>query len=99
MADLATSAASAAQPVSPRGRLLTAVMVGVASGAILVPLNSTMLAVALPGIMGEFGLGASTVTSLVSLYLGSVAIALPVAGTLGDRLGARRVFLVGVAGF
>ena len=74
-------------------------MLGVASGAILVPLNSTMLAVALPGVMDEFGLGASTVTSLVSLYLGSVAIALPVAGTLGDRFGARRVFLLGVLGF
>jgi EmrB/QacA subfamily drug resistance transporter len=88
-----------APPAPQRGRLLSAVMLGVASGAILVPLNSTMLAVALPGVMDEFGLGASTVTSLVSLYLGSVAIALPVAGTLGDRFGARRVFLVGVLGF
>jgi EmrB/QacA subfamily drug resistance transporter len=85
--------------LSARGRLLSAVMIGVASGAILVPLNSTMLAVALPGVMDEFGLGASTVTSLVSLYLGSVAIALPVAGSLGDRYGARRIFLVGVLGF
>jgi EmrB/QacA subfamily drug resistance transporter len=74
-------------------------MLGVASGAILVPLNSTMLAVALPGVMDDFGLGASTVASLVSLYLGTVAIALPVAGTLGDRYGARRVFLLGVSGF
>jgi EmrB/QacA subfamily drug resistance transporter len=82
-----------------RGRLITPVMLGVASGSILVPLNSTMLAVALPGVMDEFGLGASTVTSLVSLYLGSVAIALPIAGTLGDRFGARRVFLLGVIGF
>ncbi|HEY2916485.1 MAG TPA: MFS transporter [Candidatus Limnocylindrales bacterium] len=82
-----------------RARLVSAVMLGVASGSILVPLNSTMLAVALPGVMDEFGLGASTVASLVSLYLGSVAIALPVAGTLGDRFGARRVFLLGVLGF
>ena len=82
-----------------RGRLLSAVMLGLASGAILVPLNSTMLAVALPGIMDEFRLPASTVTALVSVYLGSVAIALPVAGTLSDRYGARRVFLVGVLGF
>lgn len=88
-----------ASPANPRPRLISAVMLGVASGSILVPLNSTMLAVALPGVMGDFGLGASTVTSLVSLYLGSVAIALPVAGTLGDRFGARRIFLLGVAGF
>ena len=44
-------------------------MLGIASGAILVPLNSTMLAVALPGIIGEFRLGANEVSSLVSLYL------------------------------
>ncbi|MBI3750503.1 MAG: MFS transporter [Chloroflexi bacterium] len=82
-----------------RGRLLSAVMLGVASGAILVPLNSTMLAVALPGVMDEFGLAASTVTALVSLYLGCVAIALPIAGSLSDRYGARRIFLAGVLGF
>ena len=81
------------------GRLLSAVMLGVASGAILVPLNSTMLAVALPGVMSEFGLGANTVSSLVTLYLGAVAVALPVGGSLGDRFGHRRTFLVGVAGF
>ncbi|MEZ0240332.1 MAG: MFS transporter [Chloroflexota bacterium] len=81
------------------GRLLSAVMLGVASGSILVPLNSTMLAVALPGVMSEFGLGANTVSSLVTLYLGAVAVALPVGGSLGDRFGHRRTFLAGVAGF
>src|SRR5688500_17516933 len=74
-------------------------MLGVASGAILVPLNSTMLAVALPGIMDEFGLGANAVSSLVSLYLGAVAVTLPIAGSLTDRFGARRVFIVGVVAF
>ena len=49
---------------TPDRRLLSAAMLGVASGAILVPLNSTMLAVALPGVMGEFGLDASAGTLL-----------------------------------
>ena len=83
----------------PRPRLLTGAMLGLASGAILVPLNSTMLAVALPSVMNEFGVGAATVAALVTLYLGAVAIALPASGSLGDRFGHRRVFLVGVAGF
>ena len=74
-------------------------MLGLASGAILVPLNSTMLAVALPSVMAEFEVGAATVASLVTLYLGAVAIALPASGSLGDRFGHRRVFLVGVAAF
>ena len=74
-------------------------MLGVASGAILVPLNSTMLAVALPGIMDEFGLGANEVSSVVTLYLGAVAVALPVSGSLGDRFGHRLTFIAGVLAF
>jgi EmrB/QacA subfamily drug resistance transporter len=74
-------------------------MLGVASGAILVPLNSTMLAVALPELMGEFALGANAVSSLVTLYLGAVAVALPVGGSIGDRYGHRPTFLAGVLGF
>jgi EmrB/QacA subfamily drug resistance transporter len=74
-------------------------MLGVASGTILVPLNSTMLAVALPDVMGTFGLGANEVSSLVTLYLGAVAVALPIGGSIGDRFGHRRSFLIGVVGF
>ena len=84
---------------SARGRLLSPILFGVASGAILVPLNSTMLAVALPGVMSEFGLGAAAVATLVSLYLGAVAIALPISGSLEDRYGPRPTFLAGVIGF
>jgi EmrB/QacA subfamily drug resistance transporter len=74
-------------------------MLGVANGAILVPLNTTMLAVALPGIMDEFRLGANEVSSLVTLYLGAVAVTLPVGGALGDRFGHRITFLLGVLAF
>jgi EmrB/QacA subfamily drug resistance transporter len=82
-----------------RPGLLTAAMLGVASGTILVPLNSTMLAVALPDVMATFGLGANEVSSLVTLYLGAVAVALPLGGSIGDRFGHRRTFLVGVLAF
>ena len=84
---------------APDGRVLSAVMLGVASGAILVPLNSTMLAVALPGVMDSFTLGANQVSSLVTLYLGAVAVAVSVGGSIGDRWGHRPTFLAGVIGF
>ena len=80
-------------------RLLGPAMLGVASGSVLVPLNSTMLAVALPSIMDEFAIDAVTVSSLVTLYLGAVTIALLASGSLGDRYGQRRVFLIGVIAF
>ena len=80
-------------------RLLTAPMVGIALGSILSPLNSTMLAVALPSVMDEFSVDPATVASLVTLYLASVAVALPASGSIGDRFGHRGSFLVGVTGF
>jgi EmrB/QacA subfamily drug resistance transporter len=74
-------------------------MLGVASGAILVPLNSTMLAVALPSVATAFDITPNDVASLVTLYLGSVAVTLPASGSIGDRFGHRRSFLAGVLGF
>ncbi len=82
-----------------RARLIGPAMLGVASGSVLVPLNTTMLAVALPSIMDDFGVDAITVSSLVTLYLGTVTIALLASGSLGDRYGQRPVFLVGVVAF
>ncbi|MDQ6794687.1 MAG: MFS transporter [Chloroflexota bacterium] len=86
-------------PAETSGSLLSGAMLGIACGAILVPLNSTMLAVALPSVMGEFSVGPAEVASLVTLYLGAVAVALPASGSLGDRFGHRRTFLIGVVGF
>ena len=65
----------AGPPPARRGPALPTLL-GLACGAILVPLNSTMLAVALPSIRHEFGVGPSTVATLVTLYLGAVVVAL-----------------------
>lgn len=65
----------------------------------LVPLNSTMLAVALPSLMADFAVDAPAVSSLVTVYLATMVLALPIAGALGDRFGHRRIFLTGVSGF
>ncbi|MCC7369688.1 MAG: MFS transporter [Chloroflexi bacterium] len=71
----------------------------VALGAVLAPLNSTMIAVALPAITTELGAGAAATSWLVTAYLISMASLQPVAGRLGDRLGRRRLILGGLAGF
>lgn len=81
------------------GRLLSPIMLGIASGAILVPLNSTMLAVGLPSVMAAFAVPPDAAATLVTVYLGAVAIAVPISGSVGDRFGHRRAFLVGVAAF
>jgi DHA2 family methylenomycin A resistance protein-like MFS transporter len=82
-----------------QNRFLSPAILGIAAGMMLVPLNSTMLAVALPSVMDDFGTNASAVATLVTVYLGTMVVALPFAGALGDRFGHRRTFLTGVAGF
>ncbi len=71
-----------------------AVLVTVALSALLAPLNSTMIAVALPQIVDDFDTTVGTAGWLVTSYLLALAVVQPVAGKLGDRHG-RRGFVIG----
>jgi len=75
--------------------LLTAI----ALGAMLAPLNSTMIAVALPEIQHSFGVSVTATSWLVTLYLAAMAAGQPIGGRLGDQLGRRPVYLFGLAWF
>jgi EmrB/QacA subfamily drug resistance transporter len=70
-----------------------------ALGGVLAPLNSTMLAVALPEIRSDFSVGHSAIGWLVSAYLIAMAVAQPVGGRLGDQLGRATVFRTGLVAF
>ena len=65
----------------------------------LVPLNSTMVAVALPAIARDLGVRPGAGLLLVSAYLVVTAALQPVAGSLGDRWGRRGLVLGGVIVF
>jgi EmrB/QacA subfamily drug resistance transporter len=71
----------------------------VSLGGILAPLNSTMLAVALPELRRDFGVGHAEIAWLVSAYLIAMAVAQPLGGRLGDQLGRVRVFRAGLVLF
>jgi EmrB/QacA subfamily drug resistance transporter len=71
----------------------------VALSAMLAPLNSTMIAVALPHLTIDFRSDAFASAWLVTTYMIIMAALQPVAGKLGDRLGRRSLMLFGVAGF
>ena len=79
---------------SERAILLTVVL-----GTMLVPLNSTMLAVALPRVIRDFHASISSAGWLVTGYLIAMASLQPVAGRLGDRIGRRPLVLGGLALF
>ncbi|HEU4759051.1 MAG TPA: MFS transporter, partial [Dehalococcoidia bacterium] len=71
----------------------------VALSGVLAPLNSTMLAVALPAIRSDFHVGHAEIGWLVSSYLIAMAVAQPLGGRLGDQLGRARVFRAGLVVF
>ena len=71
----------------------------VALGTMLAPLNSTMIAVALPGVMDDFGVGVASAGWLITGYLAAMASLQPVAGKLGDRRGRRRLVIGGLLAF
>jgi EmrB/QacA subfamily drug resistance transporter len=75
------------------------IIVTVALAIMLAPLNSTMIAVALPHVMQEFETDVAGAGWLVTAYLITMASLQPVAGKLGDRIGRRPLILGGVACF
>ncbi|NLE82011.1 MAG: MFS transporter [Rhodococcus sp.] len=66
-----------------------------ATGSILQPLNSSMIAVAIVGIAADFG-SPSGVSWVISAMYITTAVCAPMAGRLGILFGARRVFVAGL---
>jgi EmrB/QacA subfamily drug resistance transporter len=71
-----------------------AILFTVGFGGMLVPLNSTMIAVAIPNIGEQLHASVSQTGWLVTAYLITMAALPPITGKLGDRYG-RRPFLLG----
>jgi MFS transporter, DHA2 family, methylenomycin A resistance protein len=75
-------------------------VLGLAGAAALVPLSSTMIAVALPDLAADLDVGVGTAAVwLVGGYLVMAAVVQPVGGRLGDRVAHRRAFRGGLVGF
>jgi EmrB/QacA subfamily drug resistance transporter len=62
-------------------------------------LDGTVVNIALPRIGEEFGASVSGLQWILDGYLLSLAALILIAGSLGDRYGRRRVYLLGVAWF
>jgi MFS family permease len=75
--------------ISPEHQLVAAI----ALVTMLAPLNSTMIAIALPRIADDFQVSVSAAGVLVPGYLFIMAVVQPFAGGLGDRLDRRRLIL------
>jgi MFS family permease len=81
------------------GVVPVATIAGIALASALVPLNSTMIAVALPRIARDFDISKGTTSVLVTVYLVAMLFGQPLAGRVCDLVGARRLAIVAAAGF
>jgi MFS family permease len=72
------------------------VVIAIATGTILNPLDATMLAVALPAIRAHFEASMAAASWLVSGFFLASAASQALMGRLADRLGPRAVFRAGM---
>jgi len=68
-------------------------------GMLMIVLDATIVNVALPSIQDDLGFSQSNLAWVVNAYLVPFGGLLLLAGRLGDLLGQRRIFLVGLAVF
>ncbi|MBH8599130.1 MFS transporter [Thermoactinomyces sp. CICC 10523] len=66
-------------------------------GTIMVPINSTMIAVGLSAISAFFHESLTSISWVVTIYLIVMAVTQPIAGKLGDLYGNRRIYMWGLA--
>ena len=65
----------------------------------LAPLNTTLVALALPDISGDFDASLDAVTWTITAYVIAMAVVQPIGGKVGDLYGRRRLYLFSMLGF
>src|SRR5215813_9390838 len=80
-----------------RRRILIPLVIGCAF--FMEGLDSTMIAVAIPDMARSLGANPLRLNLVITTYLLSLAVFIPLSGWIADRLGARIVFCVAIAIF
>jgi DHA2 family lincomycin resistance protein-like MFS transporter len=92
-----TTAEVAAKPALPaHARTVIGILL---VAAFVVILNETIMAVALPRLMRDLHISASTVQWLTSAFLLTMAVVIPATGFLLERIATRQVFLLAMSLF
>jgi len=68
-------------------------------GFFMILVDSTIVSVATPALMRAFNAGINTVVWVTSAYLLAFAVPMLITGRLGDRIGPRRVYMIGLVIF
>jgi EmrB/QacA subfamily drug resistance transporter len=75
------------------------ILVGASTGLFILMLDSTTLPLALPSIRAELGASSSGLQWVQNIYLLTMAALVITLGRLGDMLGRKRIFQLGLIGF
>lgn len=92
-----STSAAAAGPVAPADRFM--ITLAVMSSTLIQVLDTTIVNVALPHMQGELGATSDQISWVLTSYLVSSAICMPLTGYFSDVLGRKRFLLLGIAGF
>src|SRR5512146_1090095 len=92
-----TAATGRSRPMTDRNRWIALYVLCV--GMLMIVLDVTVVNVALPSIQDDLGFSQSSLAWVVNGYLITFGGLLLLAGRLGDLLGRRRIFLIGLAVF
>ena len=90
------SITTAAAAQAPRGNALIWVLL---AGAFVMVLNETVMGVALPPVMREFGVAASAGQWLTTVYMLVMAVVIPMTGFLLQRFKPRTIFVAALGLF
>ncbi len=91
---MSEAGASSPTVVEPRLRVMIPLIVGCAF--FMEGLNSTMIAVSIPAMAKSLGEDPLRLNLVITTYLLSLAVFIPVSGWIADKFGARRVFCAAV---
>jgi EmrB/QacA subfamily drug resistance transporter len=96
----ATATATGKSTTASEGdRMRWLALVVLCAGMLMIVLDATIVNVALPSIQDDLGFSQSSLAWVVNAYLIAFGGLLLLAGRLGDLVGRRRVFLVGLTVF
>src|SRR5918995_1631400 len=94
-----TAVSTSDQTVQADERRKWMALVVLCVGMLMIILDSTIVNVALPSIQDDLGFSQSNLAWVVNAYLIAFGGLLLLAGRVGDLIGQRRVFLIGLAVF
>src|SRR5678809_1577420 len=69
------------------------------AGVLMIVIDATIVNVALPSIQDDLGFSSSSLAWVVNAYLIAFGGLLLLAGRMGDLIGQRRIFLIGLTIF